>query len=67
MAFPLKGRFLSLLVQGAVLALRVEQQAAKVPLYRVPRALILDTILGPAEDFDFVSATTAQPPSPPRS
>jgi hypothetical protein len=33
-------------------------------LYRVSRALLLDTMLGPAEPFEYVSTTAPSSPPP---
>lgn len=33
-----------------------------VPMYRLPRAAILDTLLGPAEQFEYVSTTAPEAP-----
>jgi hypothetical protein len=49
-------------------ALAAEAAAAlRLLPYRLLRGAVLDMLLGPAEDFDYVSVTTASPPSPPRS
>ena len=52
----------SVSVRGAVSLLKVlyhlEHRLSKSQLYRAPRALVLDTLLGPPEDFEYVSTTT---------
>jgi hypothetical protein len=41
----------------------VDSALCRVPLYRQPRACVLDRLLGPAEDFEYNSTTTPSPPA----
>ena len=38
-------------------AVAAERALTHLYLYRVPRAVVLDTIFGPAEDIEYVSRT----------
>lgn len=42
----------------------VDTALCRVCLYRVPRAVLLDRILGPAEQFEHVSTTAPSSPPP---
>jgi hypothetical protein len=59
----------SALVAGIFLAgdavRRVDQTLSLLPPYKLGRALLLDSILGPAEAFEYVSKTA--PSSPPQT
>ena len=48
---------------GMTAAEYVERALSLLPGYNCTRALILDTVLGPAENFEYASTTT--PPGPP--
>lgn len=56
----------SVLVTGIWLGLETVAWAdsvlSRTSLYREPRAALLDSLLGPEEDFEFVDATTPRTP-----
>ena len=43
----------------------IEKICRRLPFYERARDAALDTILGPAEPFDYVSTTTPRTPCPP--
>lgn len=54
----------SLIYAGITVGIAVDSALCRVPVYRVPRACLLDRLLGPAEEFEFVGATTPiKPPT----
>lgn len=61
---PLQKLTLTLLVRAIDCAEAVDSALCRTCLYRVPRAFALDTILGPAEQFEYVSTTTPSSPPP---
>lgn len=49
---------------GVQVVTAVDSVCLKLPLYRMPRAVILDIVLGQAENFEYAGSTT--PTAPPK-
>lgn len=55
---------LTVFLAGENVVMAVDRVAMRCPVYRLPRDLVLDTILSPAEEWDYVSTTAPSSPPP---